>query len=393
MKTDRPAVKVVIDRTKKRKSDGKCPLSIQVVWKGTKAKESTGVSLTEKEYSKGSWKAVRPLSKRLHELEDRIDLLLSGRTDFTAREVLEKEVAVSPYKVILEMCRVKKLSVRTSKGYVTTHRSLQSYFGEDYTLSDLTLANIQGYARTMRVSPSAMAFYLKDVKSLLGYAAQRGYIKENPMLKWKFKLDGFRDREKPKSRSQYEISTYIKKWSETEDMEVREALGVWLAGYHFSGMALVDLMKVDWSSVEERFIEGDWYYTFTIGRTKTREVAHIVCPVTDLTRKLLSLMRSRPWEGKCNYSNRINRLLKKVDPTLTYYQCRHSFASLMVASRTPLNTIASMLGRSVNGLSTYIHKVTETEVLAAASRALITEEIKTTMEEEMEVFESLIEKD
>lgn len=86
----------------------------------------------------------------------------------------------------------------------------------------------------------------------------------------------------------------------------------------------------------------------------------------------------------------MNKLLKKTDPTLTYYQCRHSFASLLVGSRTPLNTISSLLGRSVNGLSAYIHRVTESETLAKASRALIDEEIEVSPEDEEAVFDEFI---
>lgn len=66
--------------------------------------------------------------------------------------------------------------------------------------------------------------------------------------------------------------------------------------------------------------------------------------------------------------------------------------SLLVASHTPLNTIASMLGRSVNGLSTYIHRVTEPSVLSEASKALLVfdEEIEVFPEDEEAVFDEFI---
>lgn len=393
MTAERPTVRCIIEKSKLRK-DGKYPLYILVTWKFKRSKEATGIYLTEKDYKKGSYKTVKTLSKRLYEIDLRVSELLSEGRDFTPSDVLAVVREKSPHIIISEMCRIKKLSPRTSSGYMTTHRSLQGYFGEDYRLSSLSLPDIQGYARTLRVSPSAMAFYLKDLKSLLGYAKDRGYIKENVMDKWKFKADGFRDREKPKSRSIYDIKDYVKRWR-NEKGDLKEALGIWLSGFYFCGIALVDLMEVDWDSVEEKFIGDGMYYSFTIGRKKTKEVAFITTPVTDITKNLLSFLRTKPWKNRRHYSAFINRNLKKIDPTLTYYQCRHSFASLLVASRTPLNTIASLLGRSVNGLSTYIHRVTEKEVLSKASSVLTTieEEYGVDFEMEGEVFESLIEKD
>ena len=386
MKTDRPTVKVIIDTTKERKSDGKCPIYIQVTWKGARVKEKAGF-LTEKEYKKRSYKTDKTIMRRIREIDRRIDELSSDGGFDPLSKVL-RSPSLTPFRVISELCRVKRLSFRTCEGYMTTHRVLQSYFGEDYMLENLTLPMIQGFARTIRVSPSTMAFYLKDLKSVLGYAAERGYVKENVMENWKFKKDGYKDREKPRSRTTYEIKEYVKRWRSKKE----ECLGIWLSGYYFNGLSLVDLVSVDWGKVEERFIGDGSYYSFNIERKKTKEVAHVMTPVTELTKELLSFLQTKPWENHsyAYYSSYINSSLKRIDPTLTYYQCRHSFASLLVGSRTPLNTIAAMLGRSVTGLSTYIHRVTEEETLAAASKALIDEEVVVSMEDELAVFEELV---
>ncbi len=391
MKSERPTVRCIIEKSKKRK-DGLFPLYILVTWKFKRAKEATGVYLTESDFKKGAFKSNKVITKRMRELEYRIDDLLEEGYGFTPKDVLESTTKMTPIKIISEMCHIKRLEPRTSDGYMTTHHVLQGYFGEDYKLENLTLPMIQGFARTIRVSPSTMAFYLKDLKSLLGYAKEKGYIKENPMERWKFKLDGFRDREKPRSRSVSEIKQFINIWKTTEDTRIKEVLGIWLAGFVFNGLALVDLMRVKWGEIEEVLIEDSFYYTFNIDRKKTRETAHITVPVTDLSKELLSFLRTSPWVGKGDYKTYVNRYLKLVDKGLTYYQCRHSFASLLVGSRTPLNVIASMLGRSVNGLSAYIHKVNETAVLGEASKSLLVfeEDKPVTMEDELAVFEELV---
>lgn len=50
MRTKSPTIKLLLDKTKKRKKDGRFPLFIHVNWKGTRAKETAGVYLTEEEY-------------------------------------------------------------------------------------------------------------------------------------------------------------------------------------------------------------------------------------------------------------------------------------------------------------------------------------------------------
>lgn len=385
---ERPTVNVYADKSKKRK-DGLIPLNIVVTLKGKRAKESTGILVTEKDLKKRSYRTDRRITKRLREIDRRIEEL-SSDGGFDPLSKVFHAAAPTPSRVIGEMCRVKRLSTRTCEGYITTHRTLQSYFGEDYKLEELTLPMIQGFARTVRVAPATMAFYLKDLKAVLGYAAERGYVRENVMKEWKFKKDGYKDIEKPRSRASYEIKEYVKRWRYKRE----ECLGIWLSGYFFNGLSLVDLVSFDWCSVEGRKIGDGLYYSFTVERRKTREIAHVMTPVTDLTKELLSFLQTGPWKGHPYryYSSQVNRNLKKIDPTLTYYQCRHSFASLLVESRIPLNTIASMLGRSVNGLSTYIHRVNEEATLASAAKSLIDDEVVVTMEEETAVFESLIDK-
>ena len=88
-----------------------------------------------------------------------------------------------------------------------------------------------------------------------------------------------------------EIREYVRRWRKTGYL----ALAVWLSGFYYNGLALVDLVSVDWDNVEESFIDGGWYYQFTVERRKTREVAHVTTPVTALTKDLLSFLRTRPW--------------------------------------------------------------------------------------------------
>jgi site-specific recombinase XerD len=383
MKTTEPRVNVRIDTTKKRK-DGLSPLYIHIQWEGTRVKESTGIYCTPEDFRRKKYRLDRRLKKRLEEIEERVDELMSSHKPFTAKDCVGKpERKMTPDMVVTEMCRVKRLADKTVAQYRTAIWSLKQYFGEDFTLDELDLGKIQGYARTMRVSPSSMCSYLKCLNSVLNYAVDKGYVPDNPMVKWSWKGDGYKPTDKPRAIGKGDITVIINTYRTTTDKPLKEAAAVWLAGYFFNGLAVVDLVSVDWSSLPKEFINGGWYYNFHIHRRKTKEMANVMTPVTPLTKSLVEFMKTSPWNGKKHYGDYINYHLKKIDPQLTYYQCRHSFASYMVNSGMPVNVVATMMGRSVNGIATYINRVTEKDVLGRAAEALKRTEIPETPPEDI----------
>lgn len=368
MRTVRPSLNVILDKSKMRK-DGKSPLFIQVVWKGKRAKESCGVFLDEVEYQnekKRVFLGCKLVKKRLGEVEDRIAEIMSETGDFNPKTAFEKgSIKINKNKVLNDMISDKKLKEGTVKTYRTTMRAFEEYFGE-FSLDELTRPKIEGFARSVTVQPQTVGNYLKCMKSLLEYAKNRGIIKENVMDGWSFKKDGYKCIDKPESLNNDEILNLTRIFNTTTDKKLKEAVGIWLSGYWFCGLAFVDLMKINWNKVEPRKFGGEYYYNFNVRRTKTNEVANVWTPVTPLTQELLKLLKTEPWKKLKNYDIMLNRELKKISPNLHYYQCRHSFATKMVNKGVSINTIASLLGRNVGGISVYIQKVTEGDTLAKA---------------------------
>ena len=362
MKTTEPTVKTALRGE---------TVVIKINWKATRAHESTGVKMTKKDFEKGLWKRNPTIRKRLNEIDDRITELMSERRPFTASDCLGKtSTGHSVDWILSDMVKVKKLEDNTVRNYRTAVNAFRHYFGEDFRLEDLTLDQIKGYARTIKVEPATMCCHLKCIKSLLNYAASRKYIKENVMKDWKYRLDGFRDRDKPKARTRAEVSVLIGRYETERDPLMKEAVGVWLTGYYFNGLALVDLVRVDWDNIEEELIESRWYYKISLFRKKTRELASIMAPSIPITDSLVELMRTRPWKRYSsvrNFNQYVNERLKKVLPNLTYYQARHTFCSMLVAAGTPLNVISAMMGRGVMGLTAYIERITESSALAKAA--------------------------
>lgn len=384
MKTTEPVVKTTL-RTPKTGRNGM--ICIKVNWKGTRAHESTGVKMSKKDFDNGLWKRNPTVRKRLNEIDSRITELMSEHSPFTASDCLGKTSTGHTVDWILsDMVKVKRLEDNTVRNYRTAIKSLRKYFGEDFRLEDLTLDELKGYARTIRVEPATMCCHLKCLKSLLNYAASRGYIRENIMERWKYRLDGFKDRDKPKARTRAEVTILINRFETEKDPLMREAVGTWLAAYYFSGLALTDLVRVDWEHIEKDLINGRWYYKLSIFRKKTRELASVMAPVIPLTESLVSLMRTRPWEryrSVANYNQYVNIRLKRVLPNLTYYQARHTFCSMLVAGGTPLNVIGAMMGRGVMGLTAYIERINEGSALAKAADHIRMTELPETPPEDL----------
>lgn len=373
MKTTKPAVTLKLITERKRK-DGLSPIFINIAWKGTRVKESTGVFMSEKDFKKGLYKTNRQLRKRLDEIDIKIVELMEERKPFTAKECLGKTNEKVRYEtVLMDMARVKKLRASSVKCYRTVLYSLKQYFGEDFLLTDLTQANIQGYARATKVQPSTMCHYLKSLSAILTYAEDKGILQENVLKHWRYKGDGYKITDKPKSITRGDVTVIIKTFENTKNKKMMVASGTWLTAFYFCGLALVDLVRVDWDHLESTLIGTGRYYKFTIRRQKTNEIASVMTPVFPLTERLHELMMTHPWEDHTSihaFGSFVNRYCQMIIPDLTYYQARHTFASLMVASRTPVNIIASMMGRSVNGIATYVTRVTESHTLASAADSM-----------------------
>lgn len=375
MKTLEPIIKIVLSN--KVRKDGKSPIYIHVNWKRTRAAEATGVYATKSTFS--LQKNKPSVRKRLREVEDRAYNLLSSGKPFTAKDCLSNVSSVSPVKVVLEMSHVKRLKKRTTDSYFTAVKSLNRMF-QDFTLDSLTLPDIKGWARMSGLQPQTVCNYLKKLHSLYEYSLAAGYVRENPMKGWRFKADGYRFKDKPRARTRTEVSMITEAF--LFGGELSEAAGIWLSGYYFCGMALVDLVAQDWSSVKKVHSSGE-YYSFTYRRRKTMELATVMTPVFPITERLMGLLLTRPWEIHRSYMQYVNRRLNRILPGLTYYQCRHTFAKYMVERGVPLNIVCGMMGRSVNGIAAYVTRVSEPEMMAEAASKIRFTEIPPSPEEDL----------
>ena len=332
---------------------------IVVRWKGKTWRRATGHS----GQTKTGWRRIPEVLDKLEAVERRI-------TDFSEAdgETFQPWGESAPEgqkkglgEVLIELARVRNLAPHT---YLNYQRALELYterFGSKTPTVDETV----GWAKELRrqFSNASIWSYFTCLKSLFNFGVQRGYFEANP-FGWQFGVYGFKPRQAPRARTKEEV----KRLWELFEREGNKYAGIWLAGYVFCGLAMADLVRVDWEHLEPVRLNGGTYYCFNVERQKTNQTARVVAQYNRRTLKLVELMREVVrWPYSLNVlTAKVNWNLGKLDfkPKLCYYECRHTRATKLVNANAPLTVISSLLGRNVRGLETYIKQVSQNEVLA-----------------------------
>ena len=382
MKTTTPQISLRVDESKKRKSDGLSPLYIVVSWKG-RVKEATGIYIQPQQLKnntiKNNSRANEQLQNRLQEIDDNIKILQATRQPFTASQVLQKQKArITILSIATRIQQTKHLKDSTMSNYTQAHNHLVQYFGQDYDLQTITLADIQGFARILSKDhkPTAVCGIINVIKSVYNFGNQYLNMPFHPVLEWKHKREGYAPARNPKAVSTEQVDELIiiATSKDYPDKNLQEAVKIWLSGYYFGGLALCDLMRVQWDEVLKsvQYIDNQPIISFEVYRSKTQQLAKVVTPFTSLTSSLLLFLAFKPWGKRTTqqYTNFINNQLHKLDDNLTYYASRHTYCTQLVNGNASISDIATMMGRSINGIGTYIKQVTDTQHLANVAAKL-----------------------
>lgn len=98
-------------------------------------------------------------------------------------------------------------------------------------------------------------------------------------------------------------------------------------------------------------------------RLRLRSFSNLVNPLVKGLWVELNAIISKENEGRA-----IPRNL--IDEGGRFYSARHSFGTVALSRTTDLNSLCSQMGRSASGISTYIHALTEDELLIAESNKI-----------------------
>lgn len=366
MKKEVPTPNVLLDKTKKRK-DGKCPIYISVTINHTRAKEATGVYMTEQEFQKGRWKTSSVLLKRLSEIEEVISTM---KPPYNAQKILFREEEKTYFSTAIEKGKRQHLNPLTVKNLTGAGKVLEKYLGE-VRFQDVSDDDLRYLTRKMKEDGykiGGISTVMKNLKSVFSYAEKMNYIRNSPFRTYNFKKEGYRFIDNPKALSRSTVTLIIRHWEKFHTT----GCGIWLFSYYFGGLSLVDIMKEDWNDINVEVYKGSSYYTKIVCRSKSNEKAHIVVQRNRYTTDVLEFIRTKPWgnDSKDYFATKCNKELKEIDKDITLYTARHTFCTQLVNSHIPLSHIASMMGRSPNTLATYIRRLTEESDLSRAADAI-----------------------
>ena len=373
MKTTTPQITVKPD-TQKVKKDGQAPIYIYCSWRG-RARMATGIYCLPSEFNSKtlSIKSQPEKSKKLRDLLASIEENITTLTEpYTAKDCLTltpKQKGLSYINLLSEMAKRRGIEKNNIKKYIVSYHAYQNTTTTPF--EDNEVSDWKGIAKTWKNQGASLTTIwgrLTCFRSILNYALETGRIKDNPLNNWKFKKEGYKAQTNPRALTKEEVDDLWNWWIATEDF----AGLFWFCSYYFNGLALCDILKMDWNNVKFKNV-GEMMILSggVINRSKTNEPVPIVCPVENNERasRVFGVMQLYSNDLKkrsiSNWCNLINKHLKKSPiPDLTFYSARHTYCTNLVNSNIPLTDIATLLGRNVEGLSVYIRQLQTEEHLA-----------------------------
>lgn len=381
MKTSRPQITVRPD-TAKQKQNGECPIYIYVNWRG-RAKMATGIYTKISDWREKTMTVTtsRELTRRLSVLVDEIyanvERLLDSKNEFTAKDCLTLVPTSNKFnyiKCLSEMVDRRGLSDSSAIRHKAVYDNIVKV--TDVNIGDLTVDDWQGIAKKWKLigyNINTITTNLKKAQAVLNYAVSVGMLKDNALSHWKFNTDGYKFQDNPRALTNEEVNQLWNWYEQTDNV----AGLVWFASYFFNGMALCDLVKYDWNCLELKQIGK--YYAYVgkpTNRAKTNVKVPVLCPLynyqpdgmlasdEDDARKIKIVNEIQKLDMKKVNTININRNLKYSGISgITFYTARHTYCTSLINSNIPLNDIATLMGRSVNNLATYIKQVTSIDHL------------------------------
>lgn len=385
---------------------GEYPIVIRIAWNGKKEK-ATGIRCRKNEWDarkeqiKGNSQNIQVLNAELYrqksEVVKRKQFFEVNNIPYTINELLcEGKVENTLDAIVKELARERQWSNGTRRTYELTVRCLRKY-RPDIQLIDINRDMVIGFARwlnrngarnnTVRVRLAILqgicnfAFNRKMIPERISFDIKRKY--QNDAIKRAITIDQLRCMRKYRDR--------------IEDGARKYALSVYLLGYYFQGLALCDLMRVKMADLK---FDSQQRIIYNTKRTKTNHPVNIVLDATnkgfwDLfeyfneragyclincigkddsvavqERKIIDMRNRINWSlGR--FAEEANmglipecELCDNFPEKLTYYSIRHSFATNYIYNKGNPFHLATLMGRSEDGISRYVKSLSSIDEIA-----------------------------
>lgn len=328
------------------------------------------------------------------------------------------------------LCHERRLKYKTVDKYRYTYKKISEFFRrDDFIINELNVGFLKDFSRWLNVSDNSKRNIFGVIASIWNYSIDKGIVenKDYPFREFKFTRkfketgrDYFIDRINMKKLKEYFLDLCVERngdlWCYRDGIEEKlmkrtsKEFGIlfFLVMYHFNGSAPIDIARLMVSDVERILIEGEDYYSINFKRLKSgtqvnvrlkRNVFSIICLehfimkskgyiypiIKDSAETDIQIIRcsNKASESAIKWVREAfkeinektiqsNVLTGKEEPLVdvdkvVMYTARHSFASNYLNS--PGATVigaASLLSRSANTISTYIHQLQGNKEIASA---------------------------
>lgn len=423
MKTTTAVIRLVL-RVNKTLSDGTNPIMLRASWHGEMRESSTHFSCKPNQWDEKSERLRKnyPNFATVNAIIDKVKQDAINRRNeyerlgvpYTASMVLsspdDKKTSHKGLKEVTEAyIKDRGLRYNTARGRISAAKLYTEFIGKDVAVKDITEADVRRFATWLSKGrkDSTVKANLDSIQGILSYAVEVGIIPSNP-------ANGFFYSRKYKNvpntgHIHHKTIDFIKdimmeKLSEKPLLMLGDIDDDWILWFYMSiillqGLAPADVLRLKRGDMTVKNLNGRNFYCIDTQRIKTgvpvkirilqddysdamiRPLMHInrsdyLFPVIedgdDIDKKIAWLLK------KCN--KRLSdifllmnvRIAKagypcpEVDRKLSMYSARHSYACMYMAKGGSPLALASLMGRSVNTLGTYVSLLSEESDLVNA---------------------------
>lgn len=405
MRTNEAKVKLVLKKEM---------VYISVSWKGRVLK-STGIKCSnakwdaKREKVKGDVQVNAYLSSLKADVIKRRDYYVVRGLEYTASMLLEvnkpdTKANLSLLTLVKIMADERKLRQTTTTTYKLAVNKWLLYNPDN--IKGITVERLGDFVAKCKKAntDSTIRMYLQRLGGIVQFAINKDIINEDPFKSFNGKKR-LRIVHKHPALNKTQMDAVLKRLMvllETEsagEFKKRISPAACLSFFCFSylagGLAPIDTAKVRVADIKEENINGQLYYTFSTKRQKTGAPVKCLIRQTPLTIGLLQVLSSKgnklfglledvddvvATTRRINYLSYfgkkmlheelgdVNKGLEKNNKidinSITFYSARHTLATVLVNSNVSLNGIASVMGRSINNIGTYIKTLNQDSELA-----------------------------
>ena len=378
--------------TRRALKDGTYPVKIVVTGNSKELRLDTGVSVKEDGWNPSTRNAVNRrtaslLSTLLTRTESTVlDLrergLFDKLTTAQLRKALTAEGPASSQRAFLEVCEQflhLKTGKRTREIYEATMKKVTA-FDPEVTMEGITPNWLREFSVFLGGSINGRAIHLRNIRAVCNYALDEELTQNYPFRKFKIPREETRKRSLPVDdlRALMALDDLTPQEEEYRDM--------FLLIFYLVGINIADLAALTYDSLVDGRIEYRRAKTGRLYSIKVEPEAQAIIDKYQGEQHLLSPFDR--YSSYRDYNHRLNDALKKlgpvngkhrngvltrepINPELSTYWARHSWATIAASLDIPNETIAAALGHSYGNKVTAIYINFDAKKIDRANRQVI----------------------